>query len=104
MALLFRAEDAAHDKATEALFAGRNAAGMRPVALAVQLVWVALLLAGTLKLGFLTGSYHQLSVPIASASEFQALLDRLVPCDTGKGEEGLSVRGVTLTPGAALRT
>ncbi len=96
MALLFRAEDAAHDKATDAMFAGQSAAGMHPAALVFLLVWVALLLAGTLKLGFLTGSYHQLSVPISGATEFQTLLDRLVPYDAGKGEEGLSVHGVML--------
>ena len=96
MALLFRSEDAAHDKATDAMFAGQSAAGMRPAALVFLLVWVALLLAGTLKLGLLTGSYHQLSVPIAGATEFQSLLDRLVPYDPGKGEEGLSVHGVIL--------
>lgn len=96
MALLFRSEDAAHDKATDAMFAGQNAAGMNPAALVFLLVWVALLLAGTLKLGLLTGSYHQLSVPIAGAAEFQALLDQLVPFDAGRGEEGLSVHGVLL--------
>jgi len=96
MALLFRSEDAAHDKATDAMFAGQSATGMHPAALIFLLLWVVLLLAGTLKLGFLTGSYHQLSVPSAGAAEFQALLDRLVPYDASRGEEGLSVHGVTL--------
>jgi uncharacterized membrane protein YraQ (UPF0718 family) len=96
MALLFRAEDAAHDKATDAMFAGQSAAGMHPAALVFLLVWVALLLAGTLKLGFLTGSYHQWSLPMTRAAEFQALLDRLVPYDAGRGEDGLSVHGVIL--------
>ncbi len=96
MALLFRSEDLAHDQATDAMFAAQSAAGMHPAALAFLLVWVALLLAGTLKVGMLTGSYHQLSLPLAGTAELQALLDGLVPYDAGKGEEGVSVHGVIL--------
>ena len=96
MALLFRSEDAAHDQATDAMFAAQSASGMHPAALAFLLAWVALLLAGTLKLGLLTASYQQLSLPAAGAQELQALLDRLVPYDAAKGEEGVSVHGVML--------
>ena len=96
MALLFRSEDAAHDQATDAMFAAQSATGMHRAALAFLLVWVALLLAGTLKVGLLTGSYHQLNLPMAGAAQFQALLDQLVPYDAGRGEEGVSVHGVML--------
>jgi len=96
MALLFRSEDAAHDQATDAMFAAQSASGMHRAALAFLLVWVALLLAGTLKVGILTASYHQMNLPIAGAQEFQALLDRLVPYDAASGEEGVSVHGVML--------
>lgn len=96
MALLFRSEDAAHDQATDAMFAAQSATGMHRAALAFLLVWVALLLAGTLKVGVLTGSYYQLDLPMAGASQLQALLDQLVPYDAGRGEEGVSVHGVIL--------
>lgn len=96
MALLFRAEDVARDHATDEMFAAQSATGMHPAALVFLLVWVVLLLAGTLKISVLTGSYFQAGVPFASASEFQALLDQLVPYDASKGEEGVSVHGVIL--------
>jgi uncharacterized protein len=96
MALIFRKEDAAHDKATDALFAGQNARGMRPAALAFLLILVALLLAGTLKVGILTGAYVQAQVPVPGLSEFQGQLDRLVPYDEARGQEGVSVQGLVL--------
>lgn len=55
MALIFRKEDSAHDKASDALFAARGS--MRRAALTFLLIWIALLLAGTLKIGLLTNSY-----------------------------------------------
>ncbi len=96
MALLFRAEDAAHDQATDAMFAAQSATGMHRAALAFLLVWVALLLAGTLKLGLLTGTYFQLNLPLAGMGQLQSALDQLVPYDAARGEEGVSVHGVTL--------
>jgi len=60
------------------------------------LTWVALLLVGTLKLDIFTGSYIYVNLPLAGAQEFQALLDRLVPFDAVKGEEGVSLQGVLL--------
>lgn len=96
MALLFRAEDAAHDQATDAMFAAQSATGMHRAALAFLLVWVALLLAGTLKVGLLTGTYYQLSLPLAGMGQLQAALDQLVPYDAARGEEGVSVHGVML--------
>jgi uncharacterized membrane protein YraQ (UPF0718 family) len=60
------------------------------------LVWIALLLAGTLKLGVLTGSWLQFELPVPAAQAWQAGLDQLVPFDAAKGEEGVSVQGVLL--------
>ena len=94
MALLFRADDAAHDTATNQMFAAQSVKGMSRAALIFLLVWVALLLVGTLKLDIFTGSYLYVNLPLAGAQEFQALLDRLVPFDASKGEEGVSVQGV----------
>lgn len=96
MALLFRSEDAAHDQATDAMFAAQSANEMHRAALAFLLTWVALLLAGTLKVAILTASYHQVTLPLAGAQQFQALLDQLVPFDAARGEEGISVHGVIL--------
>ena len=96
MALLFRADDAAHDAATSQMFAVQSDKGMSRTALIFLLTWVALLLVGTLKLDIFTGSYIYVNLPLAGAQEFQALLDRLVPFDAGKGEEGVSLQGVLL--------
>lgn len=102
MALIFRRADQAHDKRTDAMFAAQNAQGMRKAALFFLLVWVALLLAGTLKISLLTGTYAQTTLPIPGAADFQAGLDRLVPYDASKGEEGVSVQGVILIALLAL--
>jgi uncharacterized membrane protein YraQ (UPF0718 family) len=96
MALLFRSEDAAHDAATSQMFAAQSVKGISRSALIFLLSWIALLLFGTLKLDFLTGSYLNTNLPLPGAQEFQALLDRLVPFDAGKGEEGISLQGVIL--------
>ena len=67
MALLFHSDDAAHDHATDALFAGQAERGLSRAALAFMLIWVALLLAGTLKLAFLTGAWAEIHLPLAGA-------------------------------------
>jgi uncharacterized protein len=96
MALIFSRADAAHDSATDTLFAGQGRKGMRPAALSFLLVLVALLLAGTLKLGFLTGSYAQVTLPGAGVAHLQAGLDQLIPHDATRGEEGVTVQGLIL--------
>ena len=96
MALIFCKDDAAHDKATDEMFAGQRGKGMRRAALVFLLVLVALLLSGTLKLDFLTGSYAQATLPLPSVEKFQAWLDWLVPHDASWGEEGVTVQGVIL--------
>jgi uncharacterized protein len=96
MALLFHSDDAAHDHATDMLFAGQAERGLSRAALVFMLIWVALLLAGTLKLGFLTGAWGAMHLPLAGAADVQALLDRLVPHDAARGEEGVSVQGAAL--------
>lgn len=102
MALIFSRDDAAHDVATDAMFAGQNAKGMRVSALTLLVVLVALLLAGTLKIGILSGSYFDTTLPIPGVESFQATLDRLVPHDDSRGEEGVSVQGVILISLLAL--
>jgi len=96
MALIFRREDQVHDQSTDQMFAAQRARGMRRAALAFLLVWVALLLSGTLKISLLTDTYAQRTLPVPGVAEFQAGLDRIVPYDASKGEEGVSVQGVLL--------
>ncbi|MFO7586149.1 MAG: permease, partial [Anaerolineales bacterium] len=88
MALMFSKEDAEHDAATDAMFAGQ--AAMRRAAVVFMLVLVALLAAGTFQFGFLTHTYASLNLPIDGVDNFEAWLTELVPFDPSKGEEGIS--------------
>jgi len=94
MALIFRKDDSAHDKATDQMFAAQ--AKMRRAALVFLLIWIALLLAGTLKVGLLTNTYGQITLPLNGAQALQSALNRLVPHDASRGEEGISVQGIIL--------
>ena len=94
MALIFRREDAAHDEATDILFAGQET--MRPAALIFLLVLIALLLSGTLKIALLTNTYATFTLPIPGMDKFQDFLFNLVPYDVTKGEEGVTAQGAIL--------
>ena len=96
MALIFSRSDIAHDKATDEMFAGQAQKGMRRAALAFLLILVVLLLSGTLKVGLLTNSYAQTTLPIPGVDRFQEFLYQLVPYDTAKGEEGVTAQGAIL--------
>lgn len=96
MAKLFQRQDLAHDQATDALFAPTNDESLSRPALLFLLAWVALLLAGTLKIGFLTGTYFEFHLPLGAAPDLQARLDQWVPFDASRGEEGVSVQGAIL--------
>ena len=93
MALLFHRSDAAR-LADAAAFASGDGISRRTVAFLIALI--ALLIAGTLKVDFLTARLAIFDVALPGALPAQALLDRLVPVDTIKGEEGLSLQGVAL--------
>jgi uncharacterized membrane protein YraQ (UPF0718 family) len=96
MALIFHHSDVAHDKATDDAFAGQQQNGMRRSNLAFLLILVALLLSGTLKIGLLTDTYAQVSLPLPGLDRFQEFLYRLVPFDAAKGEEGVTAQGAVL--------
>lgn len=96
MALIFSQSDVSHDKATDELFAGQRQKGMRGAALAFLLILVALLLSGTLKVGLLTDSYAQATLPIPGVDRFQAFLYQMAPFDATKGEEGVTAQGAIL--------
>ena len=57
---------------------------------------MALLLSGTLKVGLLTNSYAQATLPIPGVDRFQDFLYQLVPYDAAKGEEGVTAQGAIL--------
>jgi len=94
MALIFRREDARHDEATNDPFAAKGKVPTQNWVFVLLLV--ALLLFGTLKLPLLLNSYAQVTLPAGGVERFQGFLDRLVPFDASKGEEGVSVQGVIL--------
>jgi len=100
MALIFRHEDAAHDRETDVMFTGQANVSRAP--LVFLGVLVALLLSGTLKLDFLTSAYAELTLPFAGAVGLQETLLRLVPFDAARGEEGVSVQGAILIALLAL--
>ncbi|MCK4976448.1 MAG: permease [Anaerolineales bacterium] len=94
MALIFRKEDAEHDKATDAMFAGQVAT--RHTAVIFMLVLVALLVVGTFQIDFLKHTYTQIELPIGGVDTFQAFLYQLVPFDPARGEEGVTAQGAIL--------
>jgi uncharacterized membrane protein YraQ (UPF0718 family) len=94
MALIFRRSDIQHDEKTDTLFAGK--AVIRRASLGFLLILVALLLSGTLKIGLLTNAYARVTLPLSGLERFQAFLNRLVPFDSSKGQEGVTVQGPIL--------
>ena len=94
MALIFRKEDAEHDKATDAMFAGQ--AAMRRTAVMFMLVLVALLVSGTFQINVLKHTYAQIELPVNGMDTFQSTLYRLVPFDPTRGEEGVTAQGAIL--------
>jgi len=95
MALLFRRDELAREQEGDEAM-GMDEQPMRRSSLLFLLLMVVLLLAGTLKLNFLTRSYASLTLPIPGVDTFQGWLQSLVPFDPGKGEEGVSAQGSVL--------
>ncbi|MBE9610383.1 permease [Chitinilyticum piscinae] len=93
MALLF--PDAEQAVCSDA-FARRGDERMARSGLQFLLLWVALLLAGTLKLAVLSTSVLTVKLPWAGAAQWQAVLDVWVVHDAARGEEGISVHGALL--------
>jgi len=93
MALIFRKDDVQHDLETNGMDAK---ATLHRKTLIFLLLLVALLIAGTLKVGLLTNSYATITLPISGMDRFQSFLYQLVPFDAAKGEEGVSAQGAIL--------
>jgi hypothetical protein len=94
MALIFRRSDMTHDENTDTLFTGK--AVMRRAVLGFLLILVALLLSGTLKIGLLTNAYARVTLPLSGLERFQEFLNRIIPFDNSKGQEGVTVQGAIL--------
>ncbi|HEY0845064.1 MAG TPA: permease [Noviherbaspirillum sp.] len=96
MATVFQRDEIRRLQTPDASFAARHGDNMRPAALLFLIAWVILLLAGTLKLPFLNNAWFAFDLPLEGASDAQRLLDRMVPYDVNKGEEGVSLQGAML--------
>ncbi len=94
MAIIFRKEDAEHDKATDAMFAGQ--ASMRKASLIFLLTLVVLLVVGTFQIALLKTTYFQVDLPIPAVNDLQEILFTLVPFDSARGEEGVTAQGALL--------
>lgn len=94
MALFFRRDDTAHDASGPDAFAARATVERRTWL--VLLILLAVLIAGTLQVGLLTDGYASVTLPLPAAERFQASLNRLVPFDATRGEEGVTVQGAFL--------
>jgi len=94
MALIFNKQDAAHDKSTDALFAGQG--GMKRWSLVFLLLLVSLLLAGTFKVPLLTQTYGQVTLPALGLDRLEDYFFQLIPFDAVKGEEGVTAQGAIL--------
>lgn len=94
MALIFRREDAAHDKATDAMFSGQ--VSMRPATIFFLLVLIGLLVFGTFQIDILKTIYFSLDLPLTGVHRLQESLSGFMPFDPTKGEEGITPQGVYL--------
>lgn len=95
MALVFHRDDRLHNDETGGGAFGTGASIGGPV-VAFMLLLLALLVVGTLGVAPLTGTYLQFRLPVAGVEGWQAALDRWVPPDVEKGQEGVSVHGALL--------
>ncbi len=95
MAFLYRRDDQAHDAKTQGGAFSKGASIKRASAIFLLLL-LAMLIAGTLAVDLLRGTYAQVTLPVGDAGSWQATLDRLVPYDASQGQEGVSVQGVVL--------
>jgi uncharacterized membrane protein YraQ (UPF0718 family) len=96
MAWFFRADDEAHNQATNGGRAFAQGAKVPARTWVFFALLLSVLLAGTLQVGVLTKGYVTFTLPGSWANSFQAWLDSLVPPNPSLGIEGLSVHGVFL--------
>jgi len=88
MALLFRGDDATRLANAAPFVSGE---GISRQSVIFLLTLIALLVAGTLKIDLLTAQLTTFDFALPAALPAQQLLDRLLPVDAIKGNEGLSL-------------
>lgn len=93
MALLFRRSDATRHANAAPFISGE---GISRQSVIFLLTLIALLVAGTLKIDLLTAQLTSFNFRLSEALPAQQLLDRLLPVDAIKGNEGISLQGVIL--------
>jgi len=93
MAMLFRKDDAAR-LANPAAFMSDETISRKTIVFLVALI--ALLIAGTLKVDLLAAHLMTFDIISPAALPAQQVLNQLLPVDTIKGNEGLSLHGVIL--------
>ena len=96
MAWFFRADDEAHNNATNGSRAFAQGAKVPVHTWVFFALLLGVLIAGTLQVGLLTNSYATLTIPGAWTETFQGWLDGIVPPNPSLGIEGVSVHGVFL--------
>ena len=94
MALIFREDDVARAQQAANAFASNTRVTSRVWILMTLLI--ALLIVGTLQVGWLTDPYARITMPIQGVDDLQAILYRWAPFDASKGEEGITVQGAVL--------
>jgi uncharacterized membrane protein YraQ (UPF0718 family) len=93
MAALFHRDELERDVQAAALQESGSISRSAVIFLAAL---VALLIGGTLKVAPLTSQLWSAELPWSWAPQAQATLDRLLPVDTLRGEEGLTLQGAVL--------
>ncbi len=94
MAALFRDDDLARAAQADGAFAARGRIARPTWWLLAGLV--GLLVFGTLKVQWITGTYLGVSLPVPGAGVFEQWLFDLAPYDAAKGEEGITLHGAVL--------
>jgi hypothetical protein len=96
MAYVFRRQERARQEASQSrgIFAGDEK--LRPAVAAFMMLLLAALIVGTLGVGLFRNTYAEFTLSTEAPLDWQAGLDRLVPYDAEKGEEGVSLQGLAL--------
>lgn len=96
MALVFRKDDAVHDQQTSNSNVFAQQSSVPTHTRVFFLLLLGILLAGTLKVNFLTHTLFSLDLQAAWAQPLQLSLDQFVPPNAALGIEGVSIHGLFL--------
>ena len=94
MAWIFRKDDAHHQQESSQLF--QQAAKVPIKNIVFFIILLAILIIGTLQVGFLTREYFSFEISSIWGADFQFTLDELVPANAALGIEGINVQGMLL--------